>query len=226
MVTQPKSVVLADDQHLVRAGMRCLLHTETEFRVVGESGDGLRVTALVKRLKPSLVLLDVALPGLWGLEVTRRVRQIAPAAGIVVLSRFPSPPYVVEALRNGANAFVAKQANPAELARALRVAMSGGYYLSRPLSRIPLKRWLDRAKALPATAYDSLTGRQREILQLVAEGHSNLAISERLGISVRTAEVHRARVLERLGVHSQADLIRYALARGIIPPPEPMSRPN
>lgn len=226
MVTLQKSVVLADDQHLVRAALRCLLHAETEFRVVGESGDGLRVAALVKRLKPKLVLVNLALRGLGGIEVARRVRAIAPSAGIVVLSRFPSPPYVVEALRNGANAFVAKQATPVELARALRAAMSGGYYLSRPLSRIPIQRWLDRARALPATAYDTLTDRQREILQLIAEGESNLAISERLGISVRTAEVHRARVLARLGLHTQAELIRYALARGIIPPPEPLPPAN
>jgi two-component system, NarL family, response regulator NreC len=216
-----RTVVLADDQSIVRAGLTCFLGHESEFDVIGETGDGLRATRLIRRLKPDVVLINVSLPGLYGLEVVRRVRELLPCTGVVVLSRFASPDDVVQALRNGANGYVVKQAQPSELLRALRSAVAGTHYVSAPLSRMKsLKRWLNDAAARDRDPYDTLTNREREILQLVAEGFTSAAIGRRLSISRRTAEAHRAAMLHKLHLGSQTAVFRYALVRGVIPLPE------
>jgi DNA-binding NarL/FixJ family response regulator len=191
------------------------------FRVVGETGDGLRVLRLVERLKPELLVLDAALPGLYGLEVARRVRERAPKTGVVMLSTSTSPWSAIGALRSGVRGYVLKQAEPVELTRALLAVSAGGSYLSAPLSRIPVGRWLKRAQADDGDPYDSLTPREREILQFVAEGHTSADIGRRLAISPRTVEAHRAAVMHKLRVTNQAALIHYALSRGLLPLPEP-----
>jgi DNA-binding NarL/FixJ family response regulator len=215
-------ILLADDQHLVRVGLKCFIHQRSRYRVIAETGDGLRVAALAQRLKPDVVLLDVHLPGLYGLEVTRRIRETMPTVGIVVLSRLASAPYVLGALRHGANGYVAKQASPRELLTAIRRSLKHTFYVSTPLSGVPLERWIKQAQSLGDDEYDSLTNREREVLQLVAEGHTSGEIGHRLGISPRTVETHRAAVLKKLGLKTQAELIHYAIARGIVSPPEPL----
>jgi two-component system response regulator NreC len=218
-----KTVVLADDQSIVRAGLTCFLGHESEFDVIGETGDGLRATRLIQRLKPDVVIINVSLPGLHGLEVARRVREVLPFTGLVILSRFARPEHVVQAFRNGVNGYVVKQASPLELLRALRHAVAGTHFISTPLSRAkPLTRWLREAASEARDAYDTLTNREREILQLVAEGFTSAAIGRRLGISPRTAEAHRAAVLRKLQLGNQAAVFRYALARGVVPAPEPL----
>lgn len=199
----------------MRAGLKCFLHEASDHRVIGETGDGLRVASLAKRLRPDVVVLDMQLPGLDALEVTRRVRESVPSAGIVVLSGLASVPHLLGALRHGAHGYVAKQAKPDELLRAIRRALSRRHYVSRPLSDVPLARWLDRASALGTDTYDTLTNREREVLQLVSEGYTSGAIAERLAISPRTVEAHRAAVMQKLGLANQAGLIRYAVARGV-----------
>lgn len=215
-------ILLADEHHLVRTGLKCFIHQRSKHRVIGETGDGLLVPALAERLKPDVVLLDVHLPGLYGLEVARRVRELLPTAGIVILSRLASAPYVLGALRHGANGYVAKQASPRELLTAIRRALKRGFYISTPLSGVPLERWLKQAQILGGDDYDTLTNREREVLQLVAEGHTSAEIAPRLSISPRTVEAHRAAVLQKLGLRNQVELIHYAIARGIISPPEPL----
>ncbi|HEV8617028.1 MAG TPA: response regulator transcription factor [Methylomirabilota bacterium] len=216
-----KTVVLADDQSIVRAGLTCFLGHESEFDVIGETGDGLRATRLIQRLKPDVVIIDVSLPGLHGLEVARRVREVLPFTGVVMLSRFAGPEHAVEAFRNGVNAYVVKQASPVELLRALRNAAAGTHFISTPLSRMkPLTRWLKEAASREQDPYDTLTNREREILQLVAEGFTSATIGRRLSISPRTAEAHRAAVLRKLHLGNQTAVFRYALARGVVPAPE------
>lgn len=210
-------ILLADDQRLVRTGLKCLLHQESGHRVIGETGDGLRVAALARRLRPDVVVLDIHLPGLDALEVTRRIRAAVPSAGIVVLAGLASVPHLLGALRHGAHGYVTKQAGPHEFLRAIRRAMKRRHYVSSPLSDVPLERWLARASAVARDDYDGLTNREREVLQLVSEGYTSGAIAERFAISPRTVEAHRAAVMQKLRLRNQADLIRYMLARGSLP---------
>jgi len=214
-------IVLADDQNVVREAVKCLLESEPDFEVVGEVDDGLAVAPLVDRLKPHVVILDVAMPGLFGVEVTRQVRQRSPQTAVVVLSRYVSQWYVTEALRNGASGYVAHHADARELIRAIRSVAQGKRYLSAPLSMEDVQAWLTQGPH-PGDMYETLTGREREVLQLVAEGYSSTRVARRLSISVRTAEAHRANVMRKLRLKNHTALIRYALARGVLPPLEPL----
>jgi two-component system, NarL family, response regulator NreC len=218
-------ILLADDQQVVRQALRCLLERESDLHVVGETSDGLEIVPLVARLKPDILITDIAMPGLYGLEATRRVREQAPATGVVILSRYPNDWYVTEALRRGALGFVVKQSNAADLLRAVRMVARGRRYLGALLSDDPLEVWLARAGRAGADPYDTLTGREREILQLVAEGYSSRAMAQRLTISARTAEAHRANVMRKLRLRNQAALIRYALSRGVLTPVPALSGP-
>jgi DNA-binding NarL/FixJ family response regulator len=214
-------IVLADDQTIVREAVKCLLESEPDFDVVGEVDDGLAVAPLVERLKPHVVILDVAMPGLFGLEVTRQVRQRSPQTAVIVLSRYVSQWYVTEALRNGASGYVAQHAEARELIRAVRSVAQGKRYLSAPLSMEDVQTWLTQGPH-GGDAYETLTAREREVLQLVAEGYSSTRVARRLTISVRTAEAHRANVMRKLRLKNHTALIRYALARGVLPPLEPL----
>jgi two-component system, NarL family, response regulator NreC len=209
------TIVLADDQKLVRGGVRCLLETEKDFKVIGEAADGLKVVRLVARLRPRLLIVAVAMPGLNGLEITRRVHQQSPATEVIVLSMYSKEQYVIQALRNGASGYVLKCARPIELLRAIRRVVAGHRYLSEPLSERPMATWLQRMESAALDAYETLTRRQREVLLLVSEGYSSARIASRLAISRRTAESHRASVMHKLNFRNQTDLIRYVLARAI-----------
>lgn len=215
-------IVLADDQNVVREGIKCLLETEPDFEVVGEADDGLAAVSLVERLRPHVLIVDVALRGLSGLEVTRQVRQRAPDTAVLVLSRYVNEWYVTEALRNGATGYVAEHAQARELIRAIRTVAQGKRYVSAPLSMDDVQAWLAQADRHAADPYETLTSREREVLQLVAEGYSSTRVARRLSISVRTAEAHRANVMRKLRLRNHTELIRYALARGVLPPLEPL----
>jgi DNA-binding NarL/FixJ family response regulator len=212
------TIVLADDHSIVRQGLRALLEAEPDFAIVGEAADGLQVADLVERLKADVLVLDLMLPGLNGLEVTRQVHQQSPQIRIVILSMYANEAYVLEALRNGAAAYVLKEASAADLVHAIREVMAGRRYLSPPLSENAIELYTQKAKAAPRDPYEAVTTREREVLQLAAEGQSNPEIADRLGISVRTVETHRANLMHKLDLRSQTDLVRYALKRGILPP--------
>lgn len=214
-------IVLADDQNVVREAIKCLLEAERDFDVVGEADDGLAVVPLVERLRPHVVILDVAIPGLFGLEVARQVRQRSPQTAVIVLTRYVNEWYVTEALRNGAAGYVAQHADAAELIRAVRSVVQGDRYLSAPLSMDDVQTWLTERRHA-GDPYETLTSREREVLQLVAEGYSSTRVARRLAISVRTAEAHRANVMRKLRLKNHTALIRYALARGVLPPLEPL----
>ena len=211
------TVVLADDHHLVRQGLRTLLEAEGDFGVIGEEADGLKVVALVERLRPNVLVLDVQLPGLNGLEITRQIVQRGFQTRIVILSMHANETYVLEALRHGAAGYVLKDANPAEVVEAVHEVSAGRRYLSRGLSDRAIDAYAEKAKTTATDAYESLTGREREVLQLAAESSSIAEIGARLGISPRTVETHRENLMRKLGLQSQTDLIRYALRRGILP---------
>jgi DNA-binding NarL/FixJ family response regulator len=210
------SVVVADDHHIVRRGLRALLDGEADIRVVGEAADGLDAVAEVEQLRPDVLVLDLMMPGINGLEVARRVRHRESRTQVVMLSMYGDEGYILEALRNGAMAYVLKDADPRDLLTAVRDAASGRRYLSLPLSENAVAEYMERFQTSAPAGYETLTTREREVLHLVTEGHTNARIGERLGISPRTADTHRTNLMRKLRLHSQTDLVRYALQRGII----------
>ena len=211
-------ILLADDHQIVREGFRALLEAEPDFEIVAETGDGLEAVRLAEHQKPHVLVVDLMMPGLNGLEVARQITQRLPRTHVVVLSMHANEAYVLEALKNGACAYVLKDASAAELVRAVREANVGHRYLSPPLSEPAIDNYIQRARNSDSLdLYDTLTNREREVLQLGAEGHTNAEIAGRLFISPRTVETHRANVMHKLGLRSQTELVRYALRRGILP---------
>lgn len=211
-------IVLADDHRIVREGVRALLQTESRFSIVGEADNGLAVVDLVERLKPSVLIVDLMMPGLGGLEVIRQVHRRWPRTRIIVLSMHASEGYVLEALRHGAAGYVLKSASSGDLITAVDEVMAGRRFLSPPLSDLAIESYVQRSRTQePVDQYDTLTTREREILHLAAEGHGNTAIATRLSISPRTVETHRANLMRKLALRSQAELIRFAIQRGILP---------
>lgn len=211
------TIVLADDHHVVRQGLRALLEAEPDFNVIGEAGDGLEAIQIIEQLRPNVLVLDLMMPGLNGLETTRQVSKNSPQTRTVILSMYANEAYVLEALSNGASAYVLKDSSSADLVHAVREVAAGRRYLSPPLSDRAIEAYQEKARAAVLDKYETLTTREREVLQLAAEGHTSAEIAARLGISPRTAETHRTHLMHKLGLHTQADLIRYALRRGIIP---------
>jgi DNA-binding NarL/FixJ family response regulator len=211
------TIVLADDHQVVRQGLRALLEADAHLHVVGEAGDGLEAVRLIERLHPDLLVLDMMMPGLNGLEVTRQVKKRAPKTRVVVLSMHKDESYVLEALKNGAAAYVLKDSSADELIKAVYEAAADRHYLSPPLSNSAIELYAKSGAATIMDSYDSLSDREREVLQLAAEGRTNAEIGKRLFISPRTVEIHRAHMLKKLGLRSQTQLIRYALKRGILP---------
>jgi DNA-binding NarL/FixJ family response regulator len=211
------SVVLADDHPLVRRGLRDVLETEADFTVVAETGDGLEAVRLVERLQPDVLVLDLMMPGLNGLDALPIVRQRSPRTRVVVLSMHDSQDFVLQALKKGAVAYVLKGCDPAHAVQAVRAAAQGQRYFSPGISERAFDAYYEKAEAAPPDPHDLLTPRERQVLQLAAEGHSNAEIAARLSISPRTAEMHRANAMRKLDLKTQADLIRHALRRGMIP---------
>jgi len=211
------TIVLADDHRIVRQGLRALLEAEPDFRLIGEAGDGREAIRLVERLNPNVLILDLMMPGLSGLEVTHQVSQQWPQTRIIVLSMYAQDAYVAEALKNGALGYVLKGCTADNLMKAVREVAAGRRYLSPPLTEQGIESYLQKAEAATLDPYETLTTREREVLHLVAESYSNAEIAARLFISPRTVESHRANLMHKLGLRTQTDLIRYAIKRGIIP---------
>jgi two-component system, NarL family, response regulator NreC len=211
------SIMLADDHPIVRQGLKALLESEQNFQLVGEAGDGLEAVRLAIRLKPDVLVTDVMMPGLNGLEVTRQVTKSLPQTRVIILSMYTDDSYVLEALKNGATGYVLKDSQATDLVEAIREVAAGNRYLSPPLSERELELYAQRIELVPADAYELLTTREREVLHLVAEGRTSAEIAQQLFISPRTAEGHRANLMRKLGIQNNAELVRYALKRGIVP---------
>lgn len=211
------TIVLAEDHHIVRQGLHILLQAERNFSIIGETGDGLEAVQLVERLQPDVLVLDLMMPSLNGLEVTRQVTKRSPQTRIIILSMHANEAYVREALRNGAAGYVLKESSAADLVQAVREAIAGRRYLSPPLSERAIDAYIQKAEAATLDVYDTLTTREREVLHLVAEGNTIGTIASRLFISPRTVETHRTNLMRKLSLRSSAELVRYALQRGLLP---------
>jgi DNA-binding NarL/FixJ family response regulator len=211
------TILLADDHPIVRQGLRHLLEAEPDLKIVGEASDGLQAVQLTEKFKPDVLIVDIMMPDLNGLEVLRQVKDRSPATCCVVLSMQSADVYVVEALKAGALGYVLKETGPSELVNAVQQVIEGKRYLSPRLSERLIDVLLQKTEEVTRDPYETLTNREREILQMAAEGLTASAIAKRLSISPRTAELHRGRMMDKLGLNNQTELIRYALKRGILP---------
>jgi len=209
-------LLLVEDHDIVRQGLRALFELEPDFEVVGEASNGLAVEGLVERLKPDVMLLDLRLPGLSGLEVAHRLREKAVKTCIVVLTMHSEIGYAFEAFQAGVLGYVLKGSGIQEVLKAIRIAFSGVRYLSPPLTETALHTYAAQMRDTPQHALESLTARERQVLVLVAQGLTNADIADRLVIGQRTVETHRANMMRKLNLHTQVDLILFALKRGLL----------
>jgi DNA-binding NarL/FixJ family response regulator len=219
MTSQRITVLLADDHALMRAGLRALLAQVAACEIVAEAADGIDASRLIRQLQPTVALVDLTMPGLSGLDVIARAVREAPDTRCLALSMHTAENYVLEALRAGAAGYVVKDSAPEELAAAIRSVAGGGTHLSPAITARLGPDLLEQLRSSGGETprpLDQLTPRQRQILQLVAEGHSTRRIADRLSISVKTVETHRAQIMERLGIRDVAGLTRYALRNGLI----------
>lgn len=216
------TILLADDHTIVRQGLRALLVAESELAVIGEVSDGRAAVAAVKELHPDVVIMDIALPGLNGIEATRQIVSLPNPPRVIMLSMYTDLEHVVHALQAGASGYVRKEDADAELVAAVRAGRPDNPFLTPNVDCRLVEEHLRRAKAhaREREEYEPLTPREREVLQLVAEGRPNKQIAAMLGIAVRTVEAHRASIMRKLNLTSQAGLVRYAVRKGIVSPDE------
>lgn len=210
-------VLLAEDHTIVRKGLRSLLDAEAGIEVVGEAGDGREAVRKVQQLSPDIVVMDIAMPGLNGLEGTRQIRKRFPEVKVVILTMHTDEEYILQILASGASGYVVKQAAPRELVSAIQSVHRGGSFFSPSISKKIVEGYIRQAEAtVEANSYQKLTEREREVLQLIAEGHSTRQIGQLLHISVKTVETHRAHLTDKLDIHSVAELTQYAIRKGVI----------
>lgn len=215
MTIPPCTIILADDHELVRAGIRSILETFPRVRVAAESGDGKEALELARRLQPDVLLLDITLPGLNGLEVAARIQKIGLSTRILMLSMHAGPDYVARAMQSGASGYLVKDSAVDELSTALEAVLNGRKYLSETIDPEVVKGFLS-AGDMAVEELAVLTPRQREILQLIAEGFATREIAERLHVSVKTVETHRSQLMSRLGIFDVPGLVRFAIRTGLI----------
>jgi two-component system, NarL family, response regulator NreC len=210
------SILIADDHPIVRQGLKTLLDHAPGFKVVGEASDGVEALRLVERFQPDILILDLMMPGLNGLEAIPSAKELSVRTRIAIFSMYSTPSLVVGALQKGATSYIPKGCGSEVILRALRETMAGRRFLGPPLSEKSIAPLL-KAQETPPGSSEHLTPRQREILCLAAEGFTNRQIADRLHLSTRTVEMHRANLMRKLGLHSPSELVRYAVRLGIIP---------
>ena len=208
-------IVLVDDHQIVRVGLKSLLERETGFQVVGEAGDGREALAVVDELDPDVVIMDIAMPGLNGIDATIRIRADKPLVKIIILSMHLERAYIVETLRAGASGYLLKERAVDELIPAINAVTAGRKFLSPGVTDIVLQGYLEADIDLPESAFSQLTEREREVLQYIAEGTTIKGIAELLHLSPKTIETHKRRIMERLNIRTVAGLTRYAIRHGL-----------
>lgn len=214
----PIRVLIADDHAIVRDGIKALLALSDDIEVAGEAADGAQAVEAARKLRPDVILMDIAMPGLGGLEATLEIRRENPDAKILVLSQYEDREYVRRFLKAGVSGYVLKKAAGSALTDAIRAAARGGLVLDPEVAREAMREHVEGVKPGESAAdpYDTLTDREKQVLKLVAEGHSNKEVAVTLGVSVKTAMSHRERVMQKLDLHSRTDLIRFAIKKGVI----------
>lgn len=211
-------VVLVDDHLIVRSGLRLLLQNNAEVEIVGEAGTAAEALDVIRRTSPDVVLMDIGLPDRSGIEVTRDIKRQFPKAAILALTIHEDEEYFFKMLEAGASGYVPKRAAPEELIAAIRTAASGEVYLYPSLAKLLVRDYLRAHSSKEETQFETLTPREREVLAMLAEGASNEEIASALVISPKTVERHRENIMRKLNLHSRAELVRYAIRKGIISP--------
>jgi two-component system response regulator NreC len=210
-------ILLADDHTILRAGLKMMLNAQPDMEVVGEAPDGRQAIAETQRLQPDIILMDITMPEMSGIEATRHIKKLVPESKILILTMHEHDEYVFQALRAGASGYMLKEAADTELISALHVIQSGQFYLSPVAQSVLVGDYLQRVRiGEEKDSYSSLTEREREILKLVAEGYTNTQIAERLVISPKTVDTHRTHIMDKLNLHSRAELVKYAMRRGLL----------
>lgn len=206
------SVYLADDHAMVRQGFATLAASHEHLEIVGQCGDGLKVVDEVAALRPDVTVLDIAMPGMNGLDICRELSQRVESTAVLILTMHNDDAYIIRALRNGASGFLIKDAASVYFFEAIRMVSQGELYLGPGISPDILKR----VARYDGDPYDSLTARERQVFQMVANGKTNPVISKLLGITIKTVDTHRMRLMRKLDIHSQIDLVKFAIRKGII----------
>jgi two-component system response regulator NreC len=210
-------ILLADDHTILRAGLKMMLNAQSDMEVVGEAQDGRYALHEAQRLLPDIVLMDITMPDLSGIEATKQIKKLLPDVKVLILTMHEHDEYVFQALRAGASGYMLKEAADTELITALHVIQSGQFYLSPTAQSVVVGDYLQRVRTgEEKDSYSTLTEREREILKLVAEGYTNNQIAERLVISPKTVDTHRTHIMDKLNLHSRAELVKYAMRRGLL----------
>ncbi len=208
-------ILIADDHRLMREGLRAMLTKEAGWEVAGEAGDGRTAVQLAQTLRPDVVIMDITMPGLNGIEATRQLVATGRTVKIIALSMHADRRYAAEGLRAGASGYLLKDSAFDELARAIEVVMARGAYLSPAITDMVVRDYVAKAGVEDEAAFSVLTPREREVLQLMAEGESTKGIAARLAVSVKTVESYRQQIMEKLDLHSVAELTKYAIREGL-----------
>ncbi len=210
-------VLVVDDHTIVREGVHILLEAQSDIEVVGEAADGQEALVRARELQPEIALVDIAMPGLNGLELTRALKRDWPQIHVIILTMYESDEYFFQVLDAGASGYVLKKAASADLVAAIRAVHAGDVFLYPSVARRLVSDYLARVKSgEEQNSYDGLTPREREVLKLIAEGHTNQAIAEKLVISPSTVQTHRTRIMQRLSLHNRVELIQYAVRKGLL----------
>ena len=210
-------LLLVDDHHVVRSGLKLLLQGEDDLAVIGEAVDGLEAVEKARALSPDVILMDITMPKLSGLEATRQIRQDDSRVGILILTMHEREEFFLQALRVGATGYIPKSALDTEMLEAVRVVAGGQVYIHHSVAKGLVDDYLGMARSAGTDdPYEKLTNREREVLQFIASGHTNREIAETLHLSVNTVHNHRTSIMTKLGLHNRMDLLRFAVRRGLI----------
>ena len=209
-------LLLVDDHEIVRAGIKMLFLAEKDMEVVGEVGSGEAAIEAVEELKPDVVIMDVAMPGMSGIEATQQIKKASPATAVLALTMYEDEQYFFEMLNAGASGYIPKRAAPDDLVSAIRAVSQGNVFLHSTLAKFLMKEMIDQPASASTPAVEELTPREREVLTYIAEGYTNREIAEALVISVKTVDRHRENIMQKLNLHSRVELVKYAIEKGLI----------
>ena len=209
-------LLLVDDHEIVRAGIKMLFLAEKDMEIVGEVGTGSEAIEAVQKLKPDVVIMDVAMPGMSGIEATRQIKQVSPDTVVLALTMYEDEQYFFEMLDAGASGYIPKRAAPDDLVSAIRVVNEGNVFLHSTLAKFLMKEIMERSTPVDSSVAEELTPREQEVLTYIAEGYTNREIAEALSISVKTVDRHRENIMEKLNLHSRVELVKYAIEKGLI----------
>jgi DNA-binding NarL/FixJ family response regulator len=212
----PTRILLADDHPILRAGLRTLLDAQPDMHVVGEAGDGAEAIERAKELRPDIIIMDIAMPKMDGLEAMRRIRDLGLPCKMLALTMHAEAEYLFKVLEDGGSGYVLKQGVDSDLFEAIRTVMAGNVFLYPSATRLLLSRYLDGNTDEERDEYTKLSEREREVLKLTAEGYSSQEIADQLILSPKTVETYRSRLMQKLNLHHRSELVRFALRRGLL----------